>query len=105
MVISFGSVARSDEWFACKHDSSTGQFLWLRGKSTEPLEQPVFRSSATNPDLGTCLVGHDQLREAQGLRFCLHPLVFRSSDLQDSSKIPGYSDDLGRKSHFHDFAN
>ena len=69
MVISFGSVARSDEWVACKRDSSTGQFLWLRGKSTEPLEQPVFRSSATNPDLGTCLVGHDQLREAQGLRF------------------------------------
>ena len=69
MVISFGSVARSDEWVACKRDSSTGQFLWLRGKSTEPLEQPVFRSSATNPDLGTCLVGHDQLREAHGLRF------------------------------------
>ena len=68
-LFSCASVARSDEWVTCKSDSSTGQFLWLRGKSTEPLEQPVFRSSATNPDLGTCLVGHDQLREAHGLRF------------------------------------
>ena len=68
MVISCASVARSDEWVACKRDASTGQFLWLRGKSTERLEHPVFRSSATNPDLGTCLVGNDQLREAHGLR-------------------------------------
>ena len=69
MLLSFASVARSDEWVTCKRDSSTGQFLWLRGKSTEPLDQPVFRSGATNPDLGTCLVGNDQLREAHGLRF------------------------------------
>ena len=69
IVLSCAAVARSDEWVACKRDSSTGQFLWLRGKSTEPLEQPVFRSSAINPDLGTCLVGHDQLREAHGLSF------------------------------------
>ena len=69
MLLSCASVARSDQWVACKRAASTGQFLWLRGKSTELLEQPVFRSSSTNPDLGTCLVGNDELREAHGLRF------------------------------------
>ena len=62
-------VARSDEWVSCKRDASTGQLLWLRGKSTEPLKNAVFRPGATNPDLGTCLVGNDQLRKAHGLRF------------------------------------
>ena len=62
-------VARSDEWVSCKRDASTGQLLWLRGKSTEPLKNAAFRPGATNPDLGTCLVGNDQLRKAHGLRF------------------------------------
>ena len=62
-------VARSDEWVSCKRDASTGQLLWLRGKSTEPLKKAAFRPGATNPDLGTCLVGNDQLRKAHGLRF------------------------------------
>ena len=62
-------VARSDEWVSCKRDASTGQLLWLRGKSTETLKNAAFRPGATNPDLGTCLVGNDQLRKAHGLRF------------------------------------
>ena len=62
-------VARSDEWVSCKRDASTGQLLWLRGKSTKPLVNAVFRPGETNPDLGTCLVGNDQLRKAHGLRF------------------------------------
>ena len=62
-------AARSREWVTCKRDASTGQLLWLRGKSTEPLKNAVYRPGATNPDLGTCLVGNDQLREAHGLRF------------------------------------
>ena len=61
-------LARSDEWVSCKRDASTGQLLWLRGKSTEPLKNVAFRPGATNPDLGTCLVGNDQLRKAHGLR-------------------------------------
>ena len=69
MVISFGSVARSDEWVACKRDSSTGQFLWLRGKSTELIENVEYRPGPVSPDLGTCLVGNDQLRKAHGLKF------------------------------------
>ena len=62
-------LARSDEWVSCKRDASTGQLLWLRGKSTEPLKNAAFRPGTTNPDLGTCLVGNDQLRKAHGLRF------------------------------------
>ena len=62
-------IARSDEWVSCKRDASTGQLLWLRGKSTEPLKNAAFRPGATNPDLGTCLVGNDQLRKAHGLSF------------------------------------
>ena len=62
-------VARSDEWVTCKRDASTGQLLWLRGKSTEPLKHAEYRPGASNPDLGTCLVGNDQLRQAHGLKF------------------------------------
>ena len=62
-------AARSGEWVTCKRDVSTGQLLWLRGKSTEPLKNAVYRPGATNPDLGTCLVSNDQLREAHGLKF------------------------------------
>ena len=63
------SVARSDEWVSCKRDGSTGQFVWMRGKSTQPLKNVVFRPGATNPDVGQCLVSHDQLRQAHGLKF------------------------------------
>ena len=69
ILFTCAQVARSDEWVSCKRDASTGQLLWLRGKSTEPLKNAAFRSGATNPDLGTCLVGNDQLRKAHGLRF------------------------------------
>ena len=69
ILIAFQPPARSDEWVSCKRDASTGQLLWLRGKSTEPLVSAVFRSGTTNPDLGTCLVSNDQLRKAHGLRF------------------------------------
>ena len=62
-------VARSDEWVTCKRDVSKGQLLWLRGKSTEPLKKTVFRPGSTNPELGSCLVGHDQLRKVHGLTF------------------------------------
>ena len=61
--------ARSDEWVSCKRDASTGQLLWLRGKSTELLKNAEYRPGATNPDLGTCLVSNEQLRQAHGLRF------------------------------------
>ena len=49
--------------------TTTGQLLWLRGKSTELLKRAEYRPGATNPDLGSCLVGNDQLREAHGLKF------------------------------------
>ena len=62
-------LARSDEWVTCKRDLSTGQLLWMRGKSTEPLKNSVFRPGSTNPELGTCSVGRDQLRKAHGLTF------------------------------------
>ena len=62
-------LARSDEWVSCKRDASTGQLLWLRGKSTELLKNAEYRPGATNPDLGTCLVSNDQLRQAHGLKF------------------------------------
>ena len=61
--------ARSDEWVSCKRDASTGQLLWLRGKSTELLKNAEYRPGATNPDLGTCLVSNDQLCQAHGLMF------------------------------------
>ena len=62
-------VARSDEWVSCKRDASTGQLLWLRGKSTKPLKSTAFRPGATHPDLGTCLVNNGKLRQAHGLKF------------------------------------
>jgi len=62
-------VARSDEWVSCKRDSSTGQLLWLRGKSTERLKNTAFRPGSTDPDFGTCLVGNDKLRQTHGLTF------------------------------------
>lgn len=62
-------AARSDEWVSCKRDASTGQLLWLRGKSTEPLINAEYRPGAINPDLGVCLVSNDQLRQAHGLSF------------------------------------
>ena len=61
-------VARSDEWVSCKRDAR-GQLLWLRGKSTERLENTAFRPGSSHPDLGTCLVSKDQLRQAHGLKF------------------------------------
>ena len=69
ILIAFQPPARSDEWVSCKRDASTGQLLWLRGKSTQPLKNAEYRPGATNPDLGRCLVSNDQLREAHGLRF------------------------------------
>ena len=68
-LVTSASVARSDEWVKCKHDGSTGQLVWIRGKSTQPLKNPVFRPDDTNPNLGKCLVSHDQLRQAHGLKF------------------------------------
>jgi hypothetical protein len=62
-------VARSDEWVSCRRDPSTGQLLWMRGKSNELLKNSAFRPSANNPDVGKCLVSNDQLRNAHGLRF------------------------------------
>ena len=69
VLLACAPAARSDEWVSCRRDASTGQLLWLRGKSTEPLKNPEYRPGATNPDLGTCLVSNDQLRQAHGLRF------------------------------------
>jgi len=68
VLFTFTPVARSDEWVTCKRDVSTGQFLWMRGKSTVPLENPVFRPSSTIPNVGTCQVSNDQLRKAHGLK-------------------------------------
>ena len=62
-------VARSDGWVKCKRDASTGQLLWLRGKSSELLENVEYRPGLVSADLGTCLVGNDQLRKAHGLKF------------------------------------
>ena len=63
------SVARSEEWVTCKRDGSTGQLVWMRGKSIQPLENAEFRPSTTNQNVGKCLVSNDQLRKAHGLRF------------------------------------
>ena len=44
VLLTCAPAARSDAWVSCKHDASTGQLLWLRGKSTELLadgEDPV----------------------------------------------------------------
>ena len=68
-LLACGPAARSDAWVSCKRDASTGQLLWLRGKSTELLNYVEYRPGATNPDLGTCLVSNDQLRRAHGLMF------------------------------------
>ena len=62
-------MAHSDEWVSCRRDPSTGQLLWMRGKSNEPLKNAAFRPGATNPDRGKCLVSNDQLRHAHGLKF------------------------------------
>ena len=69
VLLACAPAARSDEWVNCKRDASTGQLLWLRGKSTELLKNAEYRPGATNPDLGTCLVSKDQLRQAHGLKF------------------------------------
>ena len=69
VLLAYASAARSDEWVNCKRDASIGQLLWLRGKSTELLKNAEYRPGATNPDLGTCLVSNDQLRQAHGLMF------------------------------------
>ena len=69
VLVACAPAARSDEWVSCKRDASTGQLLGLRGKSTELLKNAEYRPGATNPDLGTCLVGKEQHREAHGLRF------------------------------------
>ena len=69
VLVTFAPAARSDEWVSCKRDASTGQLLWLRGKSTELLKNAEYRPGATNPDLGACLVSKDQLRQAHGLSF------------------------------------
>ena len=69
LLLACPPVARSDGWVKCKRDASTGQFLWLRGKSTELLENVEYRPGLVSADLGTCLVGNDQLRKAHGLKF------------------------------------
>ena len=69
VLLACAPAVRSDAWVSCKRDASTGQLLWLRGKSTELLNNVEYRPGATNPDLGTCLVRNDQLRRAHGLRF------------------------------------
>ena len=69
VLVTCAPAARSDEWVSGKRDASTGQLLWLRGKSTELLKNAEYRPGATNPDLGACLVSKDQLRQAHGLRF------------------------------------
>ena len=69
VLLACAPAVRSDEWVSCRCDASTGQLLWLRGKSTELLKNAEYRPGATNPDLGTCLVSNDQLRLAHGLKF------------------------------------
>ena len=71
MLFACAPVSRADEWVTCQRHASTVQLVLLRGKASEPLENALFRLSATNPDLGTWLVSNDQLRNAHGLRFCL----------------------------------
>ena len=69
VLVTCAPDARSDEWVSFQRDASTGQLLWLRGKSTELLKNAEYRPGATNPDLGNCLVSNDQLRQAHGLMF------------------------------------
>ena len=54
VLFAFAPVARADEWVTCKRHASTGQLVWLLGKASEPLDNALFRPSATNPDLGSC---------------------------------------------------
>ena len=69
VLLACAPAVRSDEWVSCSRVASKGQLLWLRGKSTELLKNAEYRPGATNPDLGSCLVSKEQLREAHGLRF------------------------------------
>ena len=69
ILFTCASGARSDEWVSCKRDGSTGQLVWMRGKSTQLLKNAEFQPGATNPDVGQCLVTNDQLRKAHGLKF------------------------------------
>ena len=69
VLLACAPAVRSDEWVSCRRDASKGQLLWLRGKSIEFLKNAEYRPGATNPDLGTCLVSNEQLRQAHGLRF------------------------------------
>ena len=63
------TAARSDEWVSCRREGASGQFIWMRGKSTHNLINAEFRPSASSPDVGQCLVSNEQLREAHGLMF------------------------------------
>ena len=56
VLLACAPAARSDEWVNCKRDASTGQLLWLRGKSTELMDKAEFRPGTIYADLGTCLV-------------------------------------------------
>ena len=49
ILFTCASGARSDEWVSCKRDESTGQLVWMRGKSTQPLKNAEFQPGATNP--------------------------------------------------------
>ena len=69
VLVACAPAVRSEEWVSCKRDASTGQLLWLRGKSTEVLKNAEYRPGDINPALGTCLVSKDQLRKAHGLSF------------------------------------
>ena len=42
VLLTCAPAARSDAWVSRKRDASTGQLLWLRGKSTELLPQMLF---------------------------------------------------------------
>ena len=61
--------AGADEWVQCRRDSSTGQLLWTRGKSQQPLETTTFEPEPSTPDVGRCRISHQQLRQAHGLSF------------------------------------
>ena len=69
VLLTHAFVTHAAEWVSCRRDASTGQLLWLRGKSTQPVESAAFRPNTSNPDVGTCLISNDQLREAHGLKF------------------------------------
>ena len=44
VLVACAPAVRSDEWVSCKRDASTGQLLWLRGKSTEVLKNAEYLS-------------------------------------------------------------